>query len=121
MIRAFPLFLLLAACGSEPPAPPRVESAPATSVPSDSLVLTLADSTPVRLTPGRTGTAADGTSCREFGVRVGERLVPLLYVREAPRLDGAGKLRAELSRDCVTVATYLIDPATAQPTLQGGR
>ena len=113
-------FLLLAGCASE--APPRAaDSTPAVAAPADSLVLTLADSTPVRLTPGRIGTAADGTTCREFGVRVGTRLVPLLFVREAPRVDQAGKLRADLSRECRPIATYLIDPLTAQPTLETRR
>jgi hypothetical protein len=117
--RRLPWLLLLAACAKEAP-PPATDSTPAAPVLQDSLVLTLPDSIPVWLTPGRTGTAADGASCREFGVRVGKKLVPLLFVREAPRFE-AGVLRATLTRDCAPVATYRIDPVTAQPTKESGR
>lgn len=118
-MRRLPWLLLLAACASE--TPPAVNDTTATFLaPADSLVLTLPDSTPVWLTPGRTGTAADGTTCREHGVRIGTKLVPLLFVREAPRFEG-GVLRAELTRDCLPLATYRIDPVTAQPTKERGR
>jgi hypothetical protein len=113
-----PWLLLLAACAPDAP-PPVSDTTTYFLTPPDSLVLTLPDSTPVRLTPGRTGTAADGTTCREYGVRVGSKLVPLLFVREAPRLEG-GVLRAELTRDCRRIATYRIDPVTAQPTKESG-
>jgi hypothetical protein len=115
--RRLPWLSLLAACAAEAP-PPVADSTPAPPVPADSLVLTLPDSTPVWLTPGRIGTAADGTTCAEYGVRVGTKLVPLLFVREAPRLE-RGLLRADLVRDCRAIATYRIDPVTAQPTKEG--
>jgi hypothetical protein len=110
--------LLLAACASETP-PPVNDTTASFLAPPDSLVLTLGDSTKVWLTPGRTGTGADGTTCREYGVRVGGKLVPLLFVREAPRLEH-GVLKAELTRDCQRIATYRIDPLTAQPTKESG-
>ena len=118
-MRRLSWLLLLSACARETP-PPATDSIPAVPVPADSLVLTLPDSTPVWLTSGRVGTAADGTTCREHGVRVGTRLVPLLFVREAPRVE-RGVLRAELTRDCIPIATYRIDPMTAQPTKERDR
>jgi hypothetical protein len=88
--------------------------------PDDSLVLLLPDSGRVWLTTGRVGTASDGTTCQEHGVRVESRghsgLVPLLYVRSAPRLEG-GHLFATISSNCRPGAVYEIDVATAQPTL----
>lgn len=116
MTRRLPWLLLLAACAKDAP-PPATDSA---AVDGDSLVLLLPDSTPVSLTPGRTGTAADGSTCRERGVRVGKRLVPLLFVREAPRLEG-GTLHAVLSTNCVPGASYQIDPMTVQPIKEEGR
>jgi hypothetical protein len=120
MNRVAPLALLLVACGAERPATPAADTAAAVAVPADSFVFVF-DSIPVSLTPGRIGTAADGSTCREHGVRVGAKLVPLLFVREAPRVDLAGHLLADLSLDCRPVATYEIDPATAQPTKWEGR
>lgn len=119
--------LLLAAtlggCASEPPAKARADSTPAVAPLPDSLVLTLPDSTPVWLTAGRIGAGSDGVSCREHGVRIGKvgqgRLVPLLYVQNAPRLE-SGRLLATLSTNCGAGATYEIDPHTAQPTLRPG-
>jgi hypothetical protein len=117
--RLLPALLLALACAPE--IPPPVNDTTATLLPPpDSLLFTLRDSTRVWLTSGRTGRAADGTTCQEHGVRVGEKLVPLLFVREAPRLED-GVLRADLVRDCVRVATYRIDPVTAQPTREGDR
>lgn len=120
-LRAFAL-LLVAACASERPATPAADSTTIAPAPRDSLALIVPrDSTHVWLTPGRTGTAADGTTCHEYGVRVGaagaERLVPLLFVREAPRVDAAGRLLATLSTNCVDGAAYEINPVTAQPKL----
>ena len=119
MTRATLFALLLVACGTERPAALAVDTVAV--VPADSFLFTFAGSDSIWLTPGRTGTAADGTTCREHGVRVGTRLVPLLFVREAPRIDPAGKILADLSRDCRPIATYEIDPVTAQPTRREGR
>lgn len=114
------LLTLLVACSPEAPPPPRVDTVGAAA---DSLVLVLPDSTRVWLTPGRRGTAGDGTKCQEYGVRIGtekeSRLVPLLYVRTPPRFEG-GRLLATVSSDCLPGANYQIDPATAQPTLIRG-
>jgi hypothetical protein len=125
MNRPIALFLsfLLAGCASEAPPTPPVDSAPVVMAPDDSLVLLLPDSGRVWLTTGRVGTASDGGSCREYGVRLdvagAPRLVPLLYVRTPPRLEG-GRLFATLSSNCAPGATYEIDRVTAQPKLVTG-
>jgi hypothetical protein len=115
------LALILAGCGTGRPATPAADTTASLAVPADSLVLTSGDSIFVWLTAGRTGTASDGSGCREHGVRVGPagnaRMVPLLFVRTAPRFDGKGRLLATISSDCADGATYQIDPTTAQPTL----
>jgi len=117
--RLLPGLLLASACASETP-PPVNDSIPAVPVLADSLIYTFGDSTTIWLTPGRVGTAPDGSTCREHGVRVGTKLVPLLFVRAAPRIDDTGKIVAELSRDCRPIATYQIDLKTAQPIKVGG-
>lgn len=124
MTRAPLLILFAAACAPERPATPPADTTAVAAVPADSLVMVLPDSTKLWLTPGRVGTATSGESCREHGVKLekgGEsRLVPLLYVRSAPRPEGK-KLVAALSTNCVDGATYEIDPKSAHPTLWKGR
>lgn len=123
----FPALLLgasLAACGEAPKPAPATAAPAAVAGPADSLVLTLADSTTVWMVRGRDAVSPDGTPCHEHSLelRKGPRklLVPLLYTRAAPRLDG-GKLYATLSNRCADVAEYAIDPATAYPTPRGPR
>lgn len=116
------LVLLAAACGRAPAPPATADSAPPAG-PADSLVLALPDGGEVWLVAGREGRGAGGVTCVERSVelrRDGRRkLVPLLFVRAAPRLEGT-RLVATLSTNCADVADYVIDPATAYPTRRGG-
>lgn len=112
--------LLLAAlggCGHPEPPLPEAGSVPS-SVP-DSLVLTTAEGFEVWLTDLREARDSAGTACQERSVEIRRdtvRLrVPLLYVRTAPTWLGPGQLRAELSRDCRTMAVYRVELSTARP------
>lgn len=121
-IATLALALLAAACGRTP-APPAAADPAATAGPADSLVLTLPGGAEVWLVAGREGRSAGGATCVERSVELrrdgGRKLVPLLFVRAAPRLEGS-RLVATLSTDCADVADYVIDPVTAYPTRRGG-
>lgn len=117
-MRWTPALLALVACSR--PAPPAAPPAPP-AAPWDSLALTLPESTTIWLVTGRQGIAADGSTCDEWSIQVRtpttRRLVPLLYTRHAPHLDGA-RVMAIQSNRCVDGDTYLIEPATGNPFKQ---
>ena len=80
----------------------------------------LADSTQVWMVTGREAHASGGEQCIERGIQLRKGPlkipVPLLYTSTLPEVVD-GKLVARLSKDCVSGATYSIDPKTGQPTL----
>ena len=80
----------------------------------------LADSTQVWLVTGRQAHSGTGGTCLEQGIQLRKGSlkipVPLLYTSTMPEVVN-GKLVAKLSKDCVSGASYAIDPKTGQPTL----
>ncbi len=80
----------------------------------------LADSTQVWLVTGREARSSTGGTCLEQGIQLRKGPlkipVPLLYTSTMPEVVN-GQLVAKLSKDCVSGATYSIDPKTGQPSL----
>lgn len=111
--------LLAALCSCGRPAPPPVEARSVPPPVPDTLVLTTAEGFEVWLTDLREARDSAGEACQERSVEIRRdtvRLrVPLLYVRTAPTRLGPGQVRAELSRDCRTMAVYRVELSTARP------
>lgn len=111
----------LADCKSSgPPAPAPHPPETAAEPARDSLVLRTPEGYEVWLTDIRHARDSSGTACEERSVEIrtdSVRLrVPLLYTRRAPTPLDPRHIRAELSRDCRTVAVYRVELGTARPT-----
>ncbi|HTK57048.1 MAG TPA: hypothetical protein VL295_09485 [Gemmatimonadales bacterium] len=119
--------VLLAACtkASSPqggtPATIAADDTSSAMVPTpETHLFDLADSTQVWLVTGREAHSSTGGTCLEQGIQLRKGPlkipVPLLYTSTMPEVVN-GKLVAKLSKDCVSGASYAIDPKTGQPTL----
>lgn len=119
--------VLLAACKDAPtpqagaPATIAADDTSSTMVPTpETHLFDLSDSTQVWLVTGREAHASGGEKCLEQGIQLRKGPlkipVPLLYTSTLPEVVN-GKLVAKLSKDCVSGASYSIDPKTGQPTL----
>lgn len=113
----------LIAC-AEQPAPPPVPAAVEPVYP-DSLVLRTPEGHEIWLTDVRRAADSAGAECLERSVEIrtdsSRTRVPLLYTREAPTQIDPRHVRAELSRDCRTVAVYRVELATARPIRMADR
>lgn len=118
MRREAVLLALALACGGErtPEAPP---PAAATTVPADSLILTLGGGAEVWFTGSREARDSSGVPCIERVLEIRRdtlrRAVPLLYAREAPVALDDTLFRATLSRDCAAAGTYRVSVTDGQP------
>jgi hypothetical protein len=117
---------LLAACKDAPspqvgaPATIAADDTSSAMVPTpETHLFDLADSTQVWLVTGREAHSSTGGKCLEQGIQLRKGPlkipVPLLYTSTMPEVVN-GKLIAKLSKDCVSGASYSIDPSTGQPT-----
>ncbi len=110
--------MVLTAYGQSDRQPPAVaDTTPASS--TDSLILTLGDSTGVWTVAGRPDTSTAGVTCTErlLELRNGSRHVPvpLLYTIGTPMSLNDSTLRAALYRHCEVQAWYLVDTRTGLP------
>lgn len=85
----------------------------------DTMVLSTPDGQTIWLAEGRSARDSAGGQCAERSVEIrtdsATIKVPLLFVRRAPTLLDRGHLRAELSRNCRTMAIYSVELRTGRP------
>jgi len=123
----FVLFTIgLLACRDANRQPPALPDSTISSTGSstDSLIMTLADSTEVWRVAGRADTSSAGTVCTErlLELRRGDQRlpVPLLYTLGVPKTINDSTLRAALYRHCEVQAWYRVNTGTGLPTPERG-
>jgi hypothetical protein len=86
---------------------------------ADSLADTGPNGLEIWFTLSRPAQSPSGEWCVERGLEIRSQArriqVPLLYTREAPTILNDSMMRAVLSTNCHTVASYRVDLRTGQP------